>query len=221
MRFSRNFSERKYFFSSKKLLSLTQARFFILEEAALLFLIVIQLYRVFGIEFTKSTVLFELPKLTLQNELWLIASIAFFLLGYLVVARRDETVQLIHKNFALVLLGATKSRLQTTTREQIIFVFGELMFATILGISIFLYLDPEINVIPAPMNYLAFVFFLAVSLILFSHTKQFRLMMYGPTPIQKRIHHGHEELRRITNSKTGTIRLVSKKHFHHRHSKKR
>jgi len=213
MRFSKNYTKESFFFKSKKILPENIASFFVFEESLMLILICIQAYKLLGIEFLNGSIqLFQHP-IFLQNQLWFIGSILFFIIGYVVVAMRDESVQIIHKNLFKVLFLAIKDKAQNTTKETFVFVLAEVLFATILAISIFLYLDPEINIVPFPYNYIAFGFFLGVSLLLFSHTKQYRLMIYGPTPIQKRLQQGNHELKRFTNSKTGSVRVVPKKHY--------
>jgi len=213
MRFSKNYSKENYFLHPKKILSDNLASFFVFEESVLLALIVIQAYKLLGIEFVNGTIQFLQTTPLLQNELWLIGSIAFFIIGYVVVALRDENVRIIHKNLFKVLFLEIKYKAQNTSKETIVFILAELLFATVLAISIFLYLDPEINIVPAPYNYIAFAFFLGLSLLLFSHTKQYRMFIYGPTPIQKKLHQGKHELKRFTNSKTGSIRVAPKKHY--------
>ncbi|MFA6065344.1 MAG: hypothetical protein WC746_05870 [archaeon] len=213
MRFSKNYSKEKYFSNPKRILSENLASFFVFEESILLILIVIQAYKLLGIGFVNGTIQLFTTPLLLQNELWFIGSILFFTIGYVVVALRDESVQIIHKNLFKVLFLAAKAKAQNTTKEQLVFVLGEVLFASILAISIFLYLDPEINIVPAPYNYIAFAFFLGLCLLLFSHTKQYRMFVYGPTPIQKRLYHGKHELKRISNSRTGSIRVVPKKRY--------
>lgn len=220
MRFSKNYSQKKDFFTKKKLLSTNQALFFILEEATLIFLIVIQLYHILGIQLANNSfLLFQYP-IAPQNLLWFLGSIIFFLMGYLVIVLRDETVNLIHHNFARALFNSAKQKIENTDRQIAMFVFGELAFATIIALSIFLYLDPEINInysdgtpIPFVFKVITFVLFLGISLLLFSHTKQFREVVYGIPPVQKRLHGGEEELKRITNPKTGSIRISSRKHY--------
>ncbi|MFA5125990.1 MAG: hypothetical protein WC462_03225 [archaeon] len=194
-------------------MSVNQAIFFIFEEAILLLLMVIQLYKILGVEFVDKTILFFQFPFGVQNILWLFSTIAFFLIGYVVIAVRDETVSNIHRNFSKVFFGAAKQKVSNLNKEVIIFVFGEIVFATVIAISIFLYLDPEINIVPFPMNIISFAFFLGISLLLFSHTKQFRGLVYGPTPLQKKIHEGKHEVKRFTNPKTGSIRIVPKKNY--------
>ena len=220
MRFSKNLPKEKSFFTKKKILSTNQALFFILEEATLIFLIVIQLYHLLGIELVNNSfLLFQYP-IEAQNILWFAGSIAFFFIGYFVIVLRDETVNLIHHNFTRALFNSAKQKIENTDRQVAMFVFGELAFATIIALSIFLYLDPEINInypdgtpIPFFFKVITFVLFLGISLLLFSHTKQFREVVYGIPPVQKRLHGGEEELKRITNSKTGSIRVASRKHY--------
>ncbi len=213
MRFSKNYTKENYISRPKKILSEKLASFFVFEESIMLILIVYQAYRLAGIQFINGTIqLFQTPIL-FQNELWFLGSILFFMIGYVVVVLRDENVQIIHRNLFKSILIGLQVKAENTTKQTIVFVLAEVLFASILAISIFLYLDPEINIVPAPYNYIAFAFFLGLSLLLFSHTKQYRMHVYGPTPIQKRLNKGNQELKRISNSKTGTIRMVPKKRY--------
>jgi hypothetical protein len=216
MRFSMN-SKDKSFFSKRKILSESEALFFFFEEAMLLLLMAIQLHSILGMDFSIKHIFVFHPSFVTQNVLWLLGTIGFFIIGYIVIVLRDETVSNIHKNFSNVLFGSAQKKIKGINKEAIVFVFGEVVFAIIIALSILFYLDPEINLVPFPMNYISFAFFLGISLLLFSHTKQFRELVYGPTPLQKRIHEGKHEIKRFTNPKTGHIRIASKKNY----SKKR
>ncbi|MFA6269161.1 MAG: hypothetical protein WCW13_03670 [archaeon] len=211
MRFSKNFSFNKEFFHRRNILSENQAFFFIAEELALLALMIAQGYQLLGVSFAKNSVLFFQTPISTQNLLWFLATLIFFLIGYIVIVLRDDKVNSIHKNFSKVFFFEIKERVFFTRREVTLFVFAELMFAIILAVSIYLYLDPEINIVPYPYNYVGFGIFIVVSYLFFSHTKEFRQNVYGPTPVQKRIHEGKQELIRTTHSKSGTIRIGAKK----------
>jgi len=213
MRFSKNYEKKSSFFYPKKILSERVASFFVFEESLLIILFVTQAYALLGISFANNSIqLFQTPH-TFMNEIGFLVSILFLIIGYVSIVMRDESVRIIHKNLFKVILLALKDKAQNTTKETYVFILGEVLFATILAISIFLYLDPEVNLVPTPYNYIAFAFLLGVGLLLFSHTKQYRLWVYGPTPIQKRLNQGKHEIKRFTNSKTGSIRMVPKRHY--------
>ncbi len=217
MKYSKQFSHKSEFFSRKNILSDNQAILFVVGEALLLLLAAVQIYRIFGLEYIAKIGFNLFPEIALPNLLWLFGAIIFFLIGYFVIAPRDEKVALIHKNFTNVLIALTQYKVEKASRQKTIFVFVEVAYAVILAIAIFIYLDPEINLVPYPWNYIGFVIFLGLGLLLFSHTKDFRQMVYGLTPIQKRIHHGKSKTRRFTNSRTGSIRIASEKHYRKRH----
>lgn len=210
MRFSKNFKHENYF-SQKNNLSPRAAIFFVLEESLLLFLIALQLYAFLGIEFSKGKVLLFQTEPLLQNYLWLIGSIAFFLIGYFIIAVRDKYVWLIHHNFSRLLFGTIKLKITMTDLKTFIFVFTELVFSVLIALSIFIYLDPEVNLVPYPYNYISFAFLLGIAYILFSHSKEFRKKVYGPTPLQKRLNLGNHEVKRVTHHKSGYLRFKEKK----------
>jgi hypothetical protein len=182
-----------------------------MEELGLIALMVAQIYKLLGITFVNSSVLFFQSPPTYQNLLWLIGSIVLFLIGYLVIVLRDERVNSIHRNFSKVFFFELKEKVFFSNRRVIVFVFAELVFAVILAASIYVYLDPELNVVPYPYNYLGFGIFVVVSYLFFSHTKEFRALIYGPTPIQKKIHEGKHELTRVTRPHKGIIRIAPRK----------
>lgn len=216
MKYSKQFSHKNEFFRKRNILSDNAAIAFVVEEAALVLLIIIQIYKMFGIEYIAKTGIILIPEFAIQNVLWLLSTILFLLIGYLVIAPRDEKVSLIHKNFTNVLIALTQYKVANVNREKSVFVFVEVAYAVILAIAIFIYLDPDINLVPAPWNYVGFAIFLGLGLLLFSHTKEFRQMVYGPTPIQKKIHLGKHEVRRFTSKKTGSIRIADSGHYRRR-----
>jgi len=215
MRFSKSYKEKENFFESRKILSDSQVQFFILEEALLLFLIIIQIQRIWSFEVINNSLLFS-SKVLAPNIYWLIGSIGFFVIGYVVIACRDSTVQLIHKNLFKVLFIEAEDRILNANKKITLFIIAEIIFAFLIATSIYLYLDPEVNVIPFPLNYIGFAFLLGIGLLLFSHTKQFREIVYGPTLVQRKLHLGRHETKRFTNPKTGSIRVVPKNHYNHK-----
>jgi len=210
MRFSKNFKHEDYF-SQKNNLSPRAAIFFVIEESFLLLLIALQLYTFLGIEFVNGSILLFQSEPLLQNYIWFFGSIAFFLIGYFIIAVRDKHVWLIHHNFSRLLFGTIKLKMEMTNLKVLIFVFTELIFAILIALSIFIYVDPEVNLVPYPYNYISFAVLLIIAYVLFSHSKDFRTTVYGPTPIQKRLHLGKHEIKRTTHTKSGYLRFSEKK----------
>jgi hypothetical protein len=106
-----------------------------------------------------------------------------------------------------LLFGTIKLKIEFTTKEIALMVLTELFLALLVAASIYLYLDPEVNVIPYPLNFIAFAILIAITLMVFSQSKNFRLFVFGATPIQKKLNLGHHELKRVTNKKTGSLRF--------------
>ncbi len=210
MRFSKDFKDKSYF-TQKNNLSPRAAIFFVIEESFLLLLIVLQIYAFFGITYVNGKLAFFQSEPLLQNYLWFFGSIAFFIIGYFIIAVRDKYVWLIHHNFSRLLFGTIKLKITMTTLKIFIFSFTELVFSILIALSIFLYLDPEVNLVPYPYNYISFAVLLILSFVLFSHSKEFRKNVYGPTPIQKRLHLGKHEIKRTTHTRSGYLRFGEKK----------
>lgn len=216
MRFSKNF-KKENFFTQKNILSPRTAFFFVIEESFLLLLITIQLSVFLGIKIINNQILFFQNQFQVQNQIWFLGSIFFFIIGYLIIALRDKNVWLIHHNFSRLLFGTIKIKIEMTNLRIFTFVLIELIFAVLIALSIFIYLDPEIEVtnfdgspIPIEIKLIAFIILIGISFLLFSHSKEFRNRVYGQTPIQKKLNIGPYKIKRITNSKTGNIRFKEK-----------
>ncbi|MGI6589474.1 MAG: hypothetical protein ACOX1V_02315 [Candidatus Iainarchaeum sp.] len=209
MRFSKNFKDEN-FFKQKKILSPRAALFFVIEESFLLFLIAIQLSIFLGIRIVNGNILLFQNTIQIQNYIWLFGSIFFFIIGYFVIALRDKNVWLIHHNFSRLVFGTIKLKLEFTTLRIFVFVFIEFVFALLIALSIYIYLDPDVNLVPYPYNYISFILLIALAIGLFSHSKDFRFDVYGPTPIQKKLNLGPNKIKRVTNTKTGSIHFKEK-----------
>jgi|GEM_PF-1084049 len=211
MRFEKKFPHSKHFFQEKKILSERLAFFFIIEETVLLFLMVLQLYFILGIKFYPSGELafFVNPFSPMQLTLFLLTLVSF-IISYTLVALRDETVRLIHHNFSRLVFSTIKLKFQFTSKEILAMALSELILAVLIGISIYLYLDPEVNLVPAPLNYIFFAIICGIALLIFSQSKGFRFFVYGQTPIQKKLNLGNHRLERSTNKKTGSMRFRKK-----------
>jgi len=188
---------------------------FVLEEVFLIALIMFLLYKILAIQFLEGQVLLFSEIAPVQNVLWFWGMLIFFLAIYFGIARRDALVMRIHKELFSVIFFESKQKLFAANRQVYGLYIAELVFVIILAMSIYLYLDPEINIVPFPFNFIGFFAFLLLSAYQFSQTKQFRQQMYGPNLIttflfpKESLH----ETRRITNKKTGSIRVASKSHY--------
>ena len=198
---------RGKFFSTKK-----RAIVFVYEEVFILLLAVIQLYKVFGVKMTNDGIyLFANPVLP-QNYLWFFAAILSFLIVYFGIARKDKLVMKLHKDFSKIVFGTGKQKIFGVDKEVTVLLFVEFIFAIMLAVAIYVYLDPSVNVVPWPWNYVTFFVLLIVGLYFFSKTKPFRNAVYGESRLKKispakRLF----PTRRLTNKKTGTIRIGGKK----------
>jgi len=197
----------KAIFSTQK-----RAMFFVYEELFLLFLGVLQLYKVFGLKITDGGVDFFATPFLLQNYLWFVATILALLIIYFGIAKKDKTVMKMHDDFSRIVLGTGKEKFFGMEREIIVLLFVEFIFAIMLAVAIYIYLDPEVNVVPWPWNYITFFIVLIAGLYLFSRTKAFRESVYGESRF-KRISPAKRlfPTRRITNLQTGSIRIKAKK----------
>ena len=186
--------------------------FFIVEETALLFLIVYQIYLLLGIKYALGELLFFQNIISPQSILWLFATSVFFITLYFGIAIRDYYVQKVHREFEHVLFSTVKEKVFGLNGKVLALLFAELIFTVALAASIFLYLDPEINIFPFPTNYLAFFILLVFGYFIFSTTKQFREETYGRGFLFAKLSNdfGPHKVVRMTNKKTGSIRVKAK-----------
>ena len=188
---------------------------FIMEEFVLASLLVYLAYKVLGAQHTEYGIEFFAEAVPFQNVIWFWALLAFFLIIYFGIARRDEMISKIHREFSGALWTALKGKFTEARRQNVALVFAEFVFVLIIAVSIFIYLDPEVNIVAAPYNYIAFLAFLAFSIFLYSKTREFRESFYGPS-LAKRVvmnPEDHHAFRRVTSPQTGSIRIASKHHY--------
>ncbi|MBT4870572.1 MAG: hypothetical protein HON47_03295 [Candidatus Diapherotrites archaeon] len=188
------------------------AMFFVASEVFLVFLIVIQLYKVLGMSFSYGKLSIFSQQVLPQNILWFVASILTLVILYVSISMKDKKVIRIHSDFSKIVLGTGKEKFFGMDREVITLLFVEFIFAIMLAVAIFVYLDPSVNIVPWPWNYITFFIVLIFGLYFFSKTKPFREAVYGESRL-KRISPAKRlfPTRRITNKKTGTIRIGGKK----------
>jgi hypothetical protein len=191
-------------FSSRK-----RAIFFICEETFLLFLIVLQVYLLLGIRVVNKEILFFQDPTLIQNWLWLFATTLFFVTIYMGISKRDALVLKVHKELTSLIISTAKSKVFHSDRRVIALVFAEIVFTISFALSIFLYLDPEIDLFPYPTNVIVFILVMLFGYSIFSNTKEFRERTYSRGFIQSLFvkDYGPHRISRITNIKTGSIRF--------------
>lgn len=163
-------------------------------------------------EYVSGEILFFQNVILVQNLMWLGATILFFITLYFGIAVRDYYVQKVHYEFEGLVFSTMKGKIFGLNRKVIVLVFAEIFFTIALAISIFLYLDPEINVFPFPSNFVAFFILLIFGYFIFSTTKQFREETYGRGFLFSKLANdfGPHKIVRLTNKKTGSIRVKAK-----------
>lgn len=196
------------FFSSER-----KAFFFVIEEFFLVFLIVFQLFFMAGVSISESGLVFFQNQIKIQNLLWFFSTTFFFITVYFGIAMRDKKVIMVHKEFSKLIFGTAKQKIFGMDREVISLLFFEFLFAIIIAFSIYIYLDPEVNFVPWPFNYVGFFALLAFGLFIFSKTKLFREAVYGDSLVKRKILPAERLTKRITNKQTGSIRIKSKDKF--------
>lgn len=192
-----------------------QAKFFVFEEVLLVVLCLVQLYILLGMDIPSAGFkLFANPAPPVQNVLWFVSTMVILVTSYFFIAKRDHNVGKIHNNFTNVVFGTSKKKILGINQNVLIVLITEFVFAIILAFSIFVYLDPEIDIVPWPYNYVAFFAILAIGLYLFSQTKVFREQTYDPGFLVQKIRPAERlfPARRMT-AKSGIIRVASKKHY--------
>ncbi|MDD3084108.1 MAG: hypothetical protein PHP82_03735 [Candidatus ainarchaeum sp.] len=201
------------FFSSER-----KAFFFVIEEFFLLLLILFQFYFLLGIERQGFNLIFFTKPIFSQNVLWLVSTILFFITLYFGISMRDKKVIVVHKEFSKLLFGTAKQKVFGINKEVFVLFVFEFCFAIIIALAIYFYLDPDISFpyferVQWPFNLIAFIAFVAFGLYVFSLTKPFRDSIYNPSVLSRKILPAKRlfPTRRITNKKTGTIRVHGKK----------
>jgi hypothetical protein len=214
-----NLMKQKEFFSSEKGLML-----FIIAEIMLVAFIGYKIFQLLGVKYVNYTVIFFQKPIGINIVIELVIALIIFAIMYFGISLRDKKVMKIHDNLAKTIFGTAKQKFFGMDREVISIFFLEFVFAIIIALAIYIYLDPEVNFVPWPFNYIAFFAFLAFGIYIFSQTKAFREMVYGDSIVKKKIIPAHRlfPTRRLTNKSTGSIRVQHKKHsFTKRKSKKK
>jgi hypothetical protein len=198
-----------------KKLTENQAKLFVFEEVILLVLLIIQLYLLLGLDIPNAGLkLFANPAPPVENVLWFVGTTIIFVTAYFFISKRDPFVIKIHNNFSKIIFETLKKKILGINKNVSIILVTEFVFAIILAYSIFIYLDPEVNLVPWPYNYITFFVIFITGVYLFSQTKVFRQQTYNPGYLIQKIRPAKRlfpSRRMITNS--GNIRVASKKHY--------
>ncbi|HNV00795.1 MAG TPA: hypothetical protein PKK60_00005, partial [archaeon] len=150
---------------------------------------------------------------------WLVASILFYVIVYVGVVLRDKQVQKVHSELVGFIFLVSKEKIIHANRKIIVLMFAEIVFIFTLAFSIYLYLDPEINInysdgTPIPFEYkiVAFIIVLIFGYFIFSTTKDFRQKTYGRSKLQKKLfkEEGPHAINRKTKKKSKIIRIRKK-----------
>ena len=203
---------RKNIFSTPE-----KAAIFVAEEILLIFLIIYQAYKLFGLKSSLDGILFFQNQVYLQNIVWFVGSIILMLIIYFGIAVRDKFVMQIHDGFSKSIFSSSKGKVFGVDKNILALLFVEFIFAILIAFSIYIYLDPEVNIIPSTVPWFVklifFVFFVGIGLWIFSRTKIFRDAIYEDSIVKKKLLPAERlfPTRRITNLKTGTIRVAHKK----------
>lgn len=191
---------------------------FVYLEIALLLIIVWQLYRFLGLSIVSGELLFFQNEISVNEAYFLLVNIAVFMLLYVRISLKDKNVLKIHEDFSTVVFGKAKEKVLGVEKKIIIVFLFQVIFAIIIAISIAFYLDPEIQFpgfseVAFPMNIIAFIAFLVFGFYVFAKTKPFREEVYDSGFLQKKLMPAQRlfPVKRITNKKTGSIRVKRKK----------
>ncbi|MCX6800980.1 MAG: hypothetical protein NTZ73_02235 [Candidatus Diapherotrites archaeon] len=170
------------------MLSKKQATAFIFLEVLLALIIVLQVKNIVKALLGTNFVSFLSFESTLFDSAILLFLAVFLLsIGQIVVVKKDKTVAEVHKGFSKIILGSAKRKILGIRTEIIVLWIAEFAFASVIAMSIYVYLDPEVNIVPFPYNFIGFLGLLTFGMIIFSHTKPFRRAVYGQGFLQSKI----------------------------------
>lgn len=191
---------------------------FVYLEIALILLIVWQIYRFLGISLISGELKFFQNEISVNEAYLLLVNMAVFMILYVRISLKDKNVLKIHDDFSSIVFGKAKEKVLGIEKRIIILFLFQVIFASIIAISIAFYLDPEIQFpgfseVPFPMNVIAFIAFLVFGFYVFAKTKPFRDEVYDAGFLQKKLMPAQRlfPVKRITNKKTGSIRVKRKK----------
>jgi hypothetical protein len=198
--------------------SIEKATYFVYLEAIIVFVIFLQFIQFLGIRVQNGSLLF-FTNIVSEIEVYLfLLNILFFFLIFTQITLKSKKVQKLHTTFSELVLGKAKEKVFGIERHIIIFLIFQYVFAFIVAIAIAFYLDPEIEFpgfsqVAFPFNLIAFILFLGFGFYIFSVTKPFRDEVYDSGFLQKKLMPAHRlfPTKRITNKRTGSIRIKSSK----------
>jgi hypothetical protein len=170
------------------MLSRKQAVAFVFAEVILVLMAVLQLSSMLRSYFGIRTAPFLNFEIAFFDSLVIfLLAVLLLCLGEIFVVRKDKAVSDIHAGFSKVVFGSAKQKIFGLRTEVVALWIAEFAFASIIAVSIYVYLDPNVNIAPFPYNVIGFFGLLIFGLIIFSHTKPYRRAVYGQGFLQSKI----------------------------------
>lgn len=195
--------------------SFRNAQFFVVCEAVLVLLIALLLYKILWLQ----TGSFAIPSMEdpvqFLNVALLVSSVIFGVLVNYAIVTHDDNVRLIQKQLFGTIFAETKKKATGTNKQVALLWVFEIVIALIIAVSIYVYLDPEINVLPPSVptwaKIVGFCALVGFALYVFSQTKMFRDIFYGPSLLRSVLWSKERNfhLKRTTNPARKTVRIAS------------
>lgn len=165
-----------------------KVRSWVIIETISVILCVLSFFSIFrfGYDFSAKNLFFFIDFSFLNIVFFVSCLVIFLLVHFLILSHYSESVKI--KNDAIYnIKKVAKDKLSSAKhKESVVLILSEFVFSVVVAFSIYFYLDPEINIIPFPWNFIFFIGFVIVSLYLFSYTYDFRSSKKLNKPIGKR-----------------------------------
>ncbi len=195
------------------MLSRNKCIFFLFEELTLIILLVMQLgYLVRLLSGVETIFPISYDFALFQTVTWIFCFIVLLLIGYYYIAKRNPLILYVHKNFSDIIFETTKSKIKGANRQIVVLVLLEMLLVFFIAVSIYVYLDPEVNLVPFPWNIIIFGLLLFFMVLVFNKTRYFREATYGQGFLQSIFfpHKHYYPIKRSTHSRAGTIHIKPK-----------
>ncbi|MFA5357783.1 MAG: hypothetical protein WC308_02575 [archaeon] len=135
----------------------------------------------------KSIPFIEFETTFFDSAIILFLAILILAVIQIFIVKKDKNICEIHDGFSKAVLGSAKNKIFGLRAEIIALWIAEFAFASIIAISIWIYFDQNVNIVPFPYNIIGFAGLLAFGLLIFSHTRPFRRAVYGQGFLQSKI----------------------------------
>lgn len=189
-----------------------QAFLFALFEVILLLVIALEVRNIVAASLRiKSIPFLEFETTFFESTILLFLVVLILALAQIFVVKKDRNISEIHKGFSKVILGSVKNKIFGLRTEIIALWIAEFAFASVIAISIYVYLDPEVNIVPFPYNIIGFAGLLAFGFLIFSHTEPYRRAVYGRGFLQSKIRRSSSPKSSKKNSVPGNKRTPENK----------